>query len=85
MHKNMVLVCGNTVHKTMYNVFIKLLTYTRYTQFSDKTFFIYRLFAFYTLQAFAVVHIKSVQFISVITNLYTLYTGPTITTTLINK
>lgn len=77
--------CGRAVQSAANKLFTNPTTYTQYPQ---TLFFVklnQQLCTFYELFNHLVLHTKSMQFTSVNNSLYTVSTGPTITTTLIYK
>lgn len=77
--------CGRAVQTIANNLFTTSPTYTHNPQPQLLDFVINSLCTFYELLNHRVVHTKSMQFVSVSVGLYPQSTGPTITTTYINK
>lgn len=77
--------CGRAVQTIANNLFTTTHVYTQYPQPQVLEILNTGLCTFYELLTHRVVHTKCMQFVSVISSLYTQSTGPTITTTYINK
>lgn len=80
--KNILLPCGLYVRKFVQKNWITSRSYTHYTHKIRKVFFIQTLYPIFYSQLTHGLHNKSIQTSSVISWLYTLYTGPITTTTL---
>jgi hypothetical protein len=84
MYRNMFLLCGEAAYNFGYKIVRNLVAYTHNPLKNFSFIFLKSYTHFYTrLYNLAYTH-KCAQFISVNSRFYTLYTGPTITTTLNN-
>jgi hypothetical protein len=79
---NIIQICGLYVRKFVQKNRKTTAGYTHYTQHGRKLIFTHMLYSFFYSVRTHTLHNKSIQNLSVITTLYTLYTGPITTTTL---
>ncbi len=82
--KNMVYICGEAAYKFGHKTVRNFATFTHYPQNNFIADFLKSYTHFYTRSFTHTCTQKCVQFVSVNSRFYTLYTAPTITTTLNN-